>query len=285
MASTSSHPRRATPPPSVIEPNLTYPQPTDDSNSSPHPSLEIEDPPSHASSQSSGSRSIRSDSVLEVLDDDEELDEEDMIMDDEEEAGLDQPLLIPPMVLAHPLPLLPLLALLPYNFLPAGVVFFVPVLCVLALLSSYLKVSSFEDVFAAVTGKYGKYGLWGGRAAVVVGVVGMLPIIQAYAPNSALLSSRVLWTLLTSIPLLPSLLPSRMTRSLRRSPIVIALLLPVVAFLVIGRTVEIKKAAELPMPIGDENEMATEVLGHLVKRRSGLAGGSSAGAGLGEFLC
>lgn len=43
--------------------------------------------------------------------------------------------LIPPLMLSHPLPLLPLLALLPYNFLPAGVVFFVPVICILALLS------------------------------------------------------------------------------------------------------------------------------------------------------
>lgn len=43
--------------------------------------------------------------------------------------------LIPSLILSHPLPLLPLLALLPYNFLPAGVVFFVPVICILALLS------------------------------------------------------------------------------------------------------------------------------------------------------
>nr|XP_031859917.1 uncharacterized protein CI109_004766 [Kwoniella shandongensis]KAA5526989.1 hypothetical protein CI109_004766 [Kwoniella shandongensis] len=316
---------------------LPYPQPNsqnDKSNpvASPHPSLEIEDrdPASAASSHSSGSRSFRSDSILEVLDDDDEPDEEDMILDDEE-AELDEPLvrnragrrrtrwngdeekqektlleLIPPLVLAHPLPLLPLLALLPYNFLPAGVVFFVPLLCILAILSAcahivivylawYLKVPSFEDVFATVTGKYGKYGLWAGRAAVVIGVVGMLvswletlhpllqPMIELYAPNSSFLSSRVFWTLLTSTPLLPSLLPSRMTRSLRRSPFVIALLLPVVAFLVIGRTVEIKKASEIPSPIGEDNdvpEIASEILGHLTKRRFGLAGGSSAGAGL-----
>lgn len=44
--------------------------------------------------------------------------------------------LIPPLILAHPLPLLPLLALLPYNFLPAGVVFFIPIICVLTVLSS-----------------------------------------------------------------------------------------------------------------------------------------------------
>ena len=44
--------------------------------------------------------------------------------------------LVPPLILAHPLPLLPMLALLPYNFLPAGVVFFIPILCVLTILSS-----------------------------------------------------------------------------------------------------------------------------------------------------
>lgn len=51
-------------------------------------------------------------------------------------AGADSTMqLIPSLILSHPLPLLPLLALLPYNFLPAGVVFFVPVICILALLS------------------------------------------------------------------------------------------------------------------------------------------------------
>jgi len=44
--------------------------------------------------------------------------------------------LVPSLILAHPLPLLPLLALLPYNFLPAGVVFFIPIICILAVLSS-----------------------------------------------------------------------------------------------------------------------------------------------------
>ncbi|WVQ64648.1 uncharacterized protein L199_002815 [Kwoniella botswanensis] len=230
--------------------------------------------------------------------------------EEKEEKGLLE--LIPPLILAHPLPLLPLLALLPYNFLPAGVVFFVPVFCVLALLSAcahvvivylawYLKVSSFEEVFAAVTAKYGKYGLWTGRGFVGCAVFGVVvswietlhpllqPVIETYLPKNAVFQSRVFWTIIVSSALLPSLLPSRMTRSLRRSPIVIALLLPVVAFLVIGRTVEIKKASELPQPIGDgdgdgsENtgEVITEVLGHLLsKRKFGLAGGSSAGAGL-----
>jgi len=44
--------------------------------------------------------------------------------------------LVPPLILAHPLPLLPMLAMLPYNFLPAGVVFFIPIICVLTALSS-----------------------------------------------------------------------------------------------------------------------------------------------------
>ncbi|WWC85660.1 uncharacterized protein L201_000526 [Kwoniella dendrophila CBS 6074] len=224
--------------------------------------------------------------------------------EEKEEKGLLE--IIPSLILAHPLPLLPLLALLPYNFLPAGVVFFVPVFCILALLSAcahivivylawYLKVSSFEEVFAAVTAKYGKYGLWTGRGFVVCAVFGVVvswietlhpliePVVETYLPNNAVFSSRIFWTIIISTGLLPSLLPSRMTRSLKRSAIVIALLLPIVAFLVIGRTVEIKKASEIPQPIGDDPENAeivSNVLGHLVKRRFGLAGGSSAGAGL-----
>ncbi|WRT63511.1 uncharacterized protein IL334_000416 [Kwoniella shivajii] len=224
--------------------------------------------------------------------------------EDKEEKGLLE--LIPPLILAHPLPLLPLLALLPYNFLPAGVVVFVPIFCVLALLSAcahivivylawYLKVSSFEEVFAAVTAKYGQYGLWTGRGFVVCAVFGIVvswietlhpllaPVVETNLPSNALFSSRIFWTILASSSLLPSLLPSRMTRSLRRSPIVIALLLPVVAFLVIGRTVEIKKASEIPQPIGDDpvtEEVVAEFVGHLARRRFGLAGGSSAGAGL-----
>jgi hypothetical protein len=38
----------------------------------------------------------------------------------------------------------------------------------------YLKVSSFEDVFASVTGKYGRYGQWAGRTAVVISTLGLL---------------------------------------------------------------------------------------------------------------
>jgi hypothetical protein len=44
------------------------------------------------------------------------------------------------LVLAHPLALFPLLAILPYSFLPAGVVFFIPVLSVLAILSACAQI-------------------------------------------------------------------------------------------------------------------------------------------------
>ena len=82
--------------------------------------------------------------------------------------------------------------------------------------------------------------------------------------------------------MLPSLLPPRMTRSLRRMPMVLTLLLPVVVFLVIGRTSEISKAAadaangSVPT-IPEEVTAAT----HMMRRTFGLAGGSSAGAGIG----
>jgi hypothetical protein len=79
-----------------------------------------------------------------------------------------------------------------------------------------------------------------------------------------------------------------MTRPLRRAPIVLALLLPVVAFLVIGRTVEItKEAADLPSPEqGDDTEiieMAGRAIGGEVLRKLGLAGSGTAGAGISEF--
>lgn len=68
-----------------------------------------------------------------------------------------------------------------------------------------------------------------------------------------------------------------MTRNLRRAPILLALLLPIVSFLVIGRTVEIKKAAE---ENAGEALMLTK---RIAKREFGLAGGSSAGAGISKF--
>jgi hypothetical protein len=70
-----------------------------------------------------------------------------------------------------------------------------------------------------------------------------------------------------------------MSRSLRRSPVVLALVVPIVAFLIIGRTVEIKKALEEGQPpLG-----GIEKIEAVVKRKFGLAGGSSAGAGLSTF--
>ena len=74
-----------------------------------------------------------------------------------------------------------------------------------------------------------------------------------------------------------------MTRSLRHAPIFLALLLPVVAFLVIGRTVEIKKTLDGAPPVPGQQEVLitpTKAFGHLVTMRIGLAGSSSAGAGL-----
>ncbi|KAK4684601.1 hypothetical protein P7C73_g5568, partial [Tremellales sp. Uapishka_1] len=203
------------------------------------------DLPSESSSRSFGS--YRSESLLEVLDNDDGEDENEMIFDDEEEGEIDadQPLvnrgrkrrtrwegeeknerglieIIPSLILAHPLPLLPLLALLPYNFLPGGVVIFVPVFCVLAILSAcahivivyltwYLKVGSFEQVAASVAGKYSKFGLWGGRIAVVSSVVGLVvgwlgtihpllePAIRTYLPENALFASRIVWTMLPAL--------------------------------------------------------------------------------------
>ena len=64
-------------------------------------------------------------------------------------------------------------------------VFFIPVLSVLAVLSAcaqivivylswYLKVSSFEEIFATVAGRYGQYGLWAGRTAIITATTGMV---------------------------------------------------------------------------------------------------------------
>lgn len=41
-------------------------------------------------------------------------------------------------------------------------------------LNRYLKVSTFEDVFAKATGEYGRYGRWGGTAFVICSTVGLL---------------------------------------------------------------------------------------------------------------
>ncbi|KLT38999.1 hypothetical protein CC85DRAFT_209668 [Cutaneotrichosporon oleaginosum] len=172
--------------------------------------------------------------------------------------------LIPPLVLAHPLALFPALAAIPHDFLPAGVALFVPLLCVLALLSAcahivivylgwYLKVRTFEDVFAACAGeRLGPYGLQVGRAFVMVATMGasvgwlgtlfglLEPLARTYLP-AGVLQARVFWVLAASVTMIPALVPSRTFRSLRRAPYVLATLLPIVAFIAIGRTVEIRK--------------------------------------------
>lgn len=186
------------------------------------------------------------------------------------------------MILAHPLALFPALAAVPYDFLPAGVALFVPVFCVLAALSLcahivivylawYLKVWSFEEVFAKCVGeRFGKYGLGIGRAFVLVSVIGttigwlesesgylsplianppsalfplIRPIAATYLPEGVL-QSRILWTIVASMALLPAIAPSRALRSLRIMPIILVTLLPVVTFIAIGRTSEIHDANE-----------------------------------------
>lgn len=78
----------------------------------------------------------------------------------------------------------PVLSNVPTDFLPAGVALFIPLFCVIAALSAcahivivylswYLKVRTFEDVFAACVGeRFGKYGLVVGRAFVLVATMG-----------------------------------------------------------------------------------------------------------------
>ncbi|BEI79948.1 hypothetical protein CcaverHIS002_0104770 [Cutaneotrichosporon cavernicola] len=208
--------------------------------------------------------------------------EEDLDWDgDWDEAGSDEPLmrrrrrddvpgeralweLVPALVLAHPLALFPALAAIPHDFLPAGVALFVPLLCVLALLSAcahivivylgwYLNVHTFEDVFAKCAGeRFGPYGLQVGRAFVMfasmgasVGWLGTLyglfePLARTYLP-SGVLQTRLFWLLVASATMIPALVPSRSFRSLRPALFALALMLPVVAFIAIGRTVEVRK--------------------------------------------
>lgn len=62
------------------------------------------------------------------------------------------------------------------------------------------------------------------------------------------------------------------------------MILPIVTFLIIGRTVEIKKALdEGQPPLAGEVATVAEAASTLVERKFGLGGGSSAGAGLSEF--
>ncbi|BEJ11020.1 hypothetical protein CspHIS471_0104420 [Cutaneotrichosporon sp. HIS471] len=208
--------------------------------------------------------------------------EEDLDWDgDWDEAGSDEPLmrrrrrddapgeralweLVPALVLAHPLALFPALAAIPHDFLPAGVALFVPLLCVLALLSAcahivivylgwYLNVHTFEDVFAKCAGeRFGPYGLQVGRAFVMfatmgasVGWLGTLyglfePLARTYLP-SGVLQTRLFWLLVASATMIPALVPSRSFRTLRPALFALALMLPIVAFIAIGRTVEVRK--------------------------------------------
>jgi len=86
--------------------------------------------------------------------------------------------------------------------------------------------------------------------------------------------------------LLPSLLPSRMTRSLRRAPFVLALLLPIVTFIIIGRTVEIERD-RIPAYVPDmgSHEDPAEIVKRAFSatKKLGLSGTSSAGAGISEL--
>ncbi|WOO82472.1 uncharacterized protein LOC62_04G005960 [Vanrija pseudolonga] len=234
--------------------------------------------------------------------------------------------LIPPLILAHPLALFPALAAVPYDFLPAGVALFVPVFCVLAALSLcahivivylawYLKVWSFEEVFAKCVGeRFGKYGLGIGRAFVLVSVIGttigwlesesalfplIRPIAATYLPEGVL-QSRILWTIVASMALLPAIAPSRALRSLRIMPIILVTLLPVVTFIAIGRTSEIHDAneeagghANSTSFVGDAAKHMTHAVTHAVTHaasetvssatllRRGLRGLSAGNAGSG----
>lgn len=126
--------------------------------------------------------------------------------------------MVAPLILAHPLALFPALSAVPQSFLPAGVALFIPAFCILAALSAcahivivylawYLKVGSFEQVFAACAGeRFGRFGQAVGRGFVVVatlassvgwlGTVASLldPVVQEYLPNGVL-RSRIFWTI------------------------------------------------------------------------------------------
>jgi hypothetical protein len=79
-----------------------------------------------------------------------------------------------------------------------------------------------------------------------------------------------------------------MTRSLRRAPIVLALLLPVVTFIIIGRTVEIERDRVPQYTPGNDEQVAavSSILRRTLGRKLGLSGTSSAGAGISmSFRC
>lgn len=75
-----------------------------------------------------------------------------------------------------------------------------------------------------------------------------------------------------------------MTRSLRRAPFVLALLLPIVTFIIIGRTVEIERD-RLPDYVPDAPDDSSEIIRRAfsASKKLGLSGTSSAGAGISEL--
>ncbi|KAJ9123916.1 hypothetical protein QFC22_000706 [Naganishia vaughanmartiniae] len=174
--------------------------------------------------------------------------------------------LVAPIILAHPLALLPIIPLLPYSFLPAGVVLFVPVFVAIAglsacahvvvvYLSRYLKVITFEDILQRATGRH---GLMAGRAVQLTGVLLicsawlraaheiLLPVLQTIAPHSHFLQSRILWILVFSVLIWPSSFSFfRHSHVVAQLPEYLVILLPMVVFLTIGRTTEIVKAGGL----------------------------------------
>lgn len=76
-----------------------------------------------------------------------------------------------------------------------------------------------------------------------------------------------------------------MTRSLRRAPYVLALFLPIVTFIIIGRTVEIERD-RLPAYVPDVPDDSAEIIRRAFSatKKLGLSGTSSAGAGISELL-
>jgi hypothetical protein len=76
-----------------------------------------------------------------------------------------------------------------------------------------------------------------------------------------------------------------MTRSLRRAPYVLALFLPIVTFIIIGRTVEIERD-RLPDYVPDISGDSAEIVRRAFSatKKLGLSGTSSAGAGISELI-
>lgn len=77
-----------------------------------------------------------------------------------------------------------------------------------------------------------------------------------------------------------------MTRSLRRAPFVLALLLPIVTFVIIGRTVEIERdrlPAYVPDMGNDDDSAEIVRRAFSATKKLGLSGTSSAGAGISEL--